>query len=341
MSLVLCACQRNDNGGNLRTVAVCVPESYGLSEDGAVSLPGTVREAQMVNVSFKTGGQISRLYFKEGDYVNAGQLVATLDASDYQIALNASSAQYRQVKNEAERVRQLYERKSVSKNEYEKAEAGLEQVSADLQAKKNQLQYTRLYSPVSGFVKRIDAHVGEMVNAGTTVLSLIDVGCMEVEVEIPYSIYRQRDSMRDFSALLDGKVYPLVMMNIIPQAGRSQQYTMLLALPPDREIKTSSGMNVEVRFSISGGADTYSGMTIPESAVIYDGSRAAVWVITKDSTVSRKDIVPGTVVDGRITVREGLDGSETIVRAGASMLHQGEKVRILPSASSTNPGKLL
>lgn len=132
----LCSCQQTTNREPMRTVVVTHPETSGVNNDGEISLPGTIKEGQTIQVSFKTGGQIIGLKVKEGDYVNRGQLIAVLDAADYQIALDASQAQFTQLKNEVERVKTLYERKSISKNEYEKAKAGLDQAAADLQAKK-------------------------------------------------------------------------------------------------------------------------------------------------------------------------------------------------------------
>ena len=334
MLLMLCSCRQATNQVSMRTVVVTHPETTDIKSDCEVSLPGTIKEGQTVQVSFKTAGQISHLNVKEGDYVPKGHLIAVLDAADYQIALNASQAQYTQLKNEVERVKTLYERNSISKNEYEKATAGLEQAAADLQAKKNQLQYTKLYSPTSGYVQRIDSHVGEMVNAGSTVVSLIDVERMEVEVELPYNIYHQRDNLKNFVAVLDGKKYPLTKLNIIPKAGSSQQYTMLLALPSEKSLKETSGMNVEVGFSVIGDNSIQPEIMIPESAIIYDGSQPNVWVLKSDSTIFRQPIKTGTVIDGKVNVIHGLNGNETIIRSGVVMLHDGEKVRVLQQKSS-------
>lgn len=306
-----------------------------------MSLPGMIKEGRTVQVSFKTGGQISSLKVKEGDYVGSGQLIATLDAADYRIALDASKAQYVQMKNEAARIQTLYERGSVSKNEYEKAVAGLEQITADMRAKTNQLAYASLHSPAEGYVRSVDAHAGEFVGAGTAVVTLLDVGRMEVEVGLPYHIYQRRGELTNFTAIVDGKAYPLTKLNIIPKAGSTQQYTLLLVLPADKALKETSGLNVEVRFTMAGHDETSSGVTIPESSIVYDGSRPGVWVLKQDSTVTRRQIETGTVTDGRVNVLKGLDGSETIVKAGAGTLHEGEKVSVLQPKSATNPGGVL
>lgn len=337
----LCSCRQATGGQAVRTVAVTRPETTDTGCGGEVSLPGIIKEGQTVRASFKTGGQICALNVGEGDYVGKGQLIAVLDTADYQIALDAARARHTQLSNEAARVRTLYEHQSVSKNEYEKAAAGLDLAAADLRAKENQLQYTRLLSPVSGYVRRVDSHVGEMVDAGSAVVELIDVGRMEVEVELPYAIYRQRDSLRGFVAVLDGREYPLARPSIIPKAGSAQQYTMLLTLPSDGRLREASGLNVEVRFGVGGGRPAQPEMTVPESAIVYDGPRPGVWVLGRDSAVARREIRTGTLTGGRVSVTGGLDGSETIVRAGAGMLHEGERVRVLQRKSSTNPGGLL
>lgn len=337
----LCSCQNSSNQVHLRTVVVTQPLGVSTTDGETFSLPGIIKEGQTVQASFKTGGQINSLKVKEGDYVNKGLLVATLDDSDYKIAVDASQAQYAQLNNEVARIKTLYERNSVSKNEYERAIAQLEQVAADLQAKKNQLKYTALYSPISGYVQRIDAHIGEMVNAGTSVVTLLDVGRMEVEVNLPYNLYLQQNNLTNFKAYFNDKEYPLTKPNIIPKAESTQQYTMLLMLPADKELKEASGMNVEVKFAVSvTNKDREQKMTIPESAIVYEGSQACVWVLKQDSTVVRRPIETGTVIDGRVNVFNGLDGNETIIKAGVSMLHEGEKVRVLQQ-SSTNPGGLL
>lgn len=336
-----CSCQHSTDRTAMHTVMVAHPENSGVKNGGKISLPGVIKEGQTVQVSFKTAGQITHLNVREGDYVKKGQLIATLDAADYKVALDASQAQYTQMKNEVSRIKTLYERNSVSKNEYEKAVAGLDQITADLQAKKNQFQYTSLYSPISGYVQHIDTHDGEFVNTGTSVVTLIDVERMEVEVGLPYNIYQQRNFLTDFIAIFNGKEYSLTRLNIIPKAGSTQQYTMLLALPFDEVLKEASGINVEVRFTASGNNDCLPEMTIPESAIIYDGSQPNVWILRGDSTVTRQPIEIGTVIDGRVNVLQALEGSETIVKAGVSILHNGEKVRVLQQKSSTNPGGLL
>lgn len=97
------------------------------------TLPGRVREDAELNLAFRVAGPISNITVREGDYVRAGQLVAQMDQRDYEIQLKAAEAQHEQVKAEAERIIELYNRNSVAENDYDKAVSGLKMVEAKVE----------------------------------------------------------------------------------------------------------------------------------------------------------------------------------------------------------------
>ena len=132
-----------------------------------------MEEARQINLAFKIAGQISAVNVTEGQKVSEGQLLATLDDSDYKLEKDAVEIQYKQLSDEVERTRVLYGQKSVSKNDFEKAEAGLRQLGIQLQGYENKLAYTRLYAPIDCYIQTVNFDPGEMVNAGTTIFELI------------------------------------------------------------------------------------------------------------------------------------------------------------------------
>ena len=78
------------------------------AEQSILQYPGKVKAAEDASLSFRVSGTIRRIYVKEGARVRKGQLLADLDPTDYQIQLDATEAEYLQVKSEAERVMALY-----------------------------------------------------------------------------------------------------------------------------------------------------------------------------------------------------------------------------------------
>ena len=200
-------------------------------EGQTLDFSGIVREAGEISLGFKTAGQINHIAVDEGDFVRQGQLIATLDDADYRLGVEALQVQYDQLTAEVKRLEQLYKAKSVSANDYEKAVAGLKQLGVQLQVNKNKLDYTRLCAPVSGYVREVNFDEAEMVNAGTPVISLLDVGGMEVELDVPATVYRRQADIERITcqtADTPAKSISMKLLSLTPKADATQLYRMRL-----------------------------------------------------------------------------------------------------------------
>lgn len=319
--------------------SVCVSEVSGAAEDSVKCFAGIVKEENSISLGFKTAGQISNIYVKEGDRVSEGQLLATLDDSDYKLGVDALQIQYDQVKEEVSRARRLFEKKSMSANDYEKAEAGLRQLEIQLQINKNKLAYTRLYAPTSGIIEAVKFSPAEMVDAGTSVFTLFNTTDMEVICDIPAQVYRERDRFSGFSCRAtagDGEEYGLRLLNIVPKADGNQLYRMYLAFKESKARQLTAGMNVEVLVNL---LPSEGNLSIPAKAVFHRDGSDRVWVLNSDSTVSARNVeVEKSAPGAELRVKSGLKAGETVVRAGVSALHEGERVKIVAAPSETNVG---
>lgn len=300
--------------------------------------PGIVKENAEISLGFKTAGQLEHIYVKEGERISKGQLLATLDDKDYRLGVDAVQYQYDQVVDEVARLRQLYEGKSLSANDYEKAVSGMNQLRVQLEANKNKLDYTRLYAPQSAVVQSVNFEVAEMVDAGTPVFTLIDNHKMEIEINIPVGVYNQRQSFGEVYGIVDGQRYPLQLTSILPKADSNQLFTAKFAIAG----ALTPGVNAEVVLAIAGGG-AGGVCTLPAHAVFEDGGQTWVWVVdTAANVVSRREVAVGGVDDeGCLIVASGLAGSETIVRAGVGALHDNDAVRVVDGNSKSNVGNLL
>ncbi len=334
-----------------RTVKIVVAAAPG----GNTSVyPGIVREARSVSVGFKTAGQISRINVKEGDYVREGELLASLDDSDYKLGVEAVQAQYDQVAAEVARVRELYRKNSVSANDYEKAESGLKQLGVQLQVNRNKVAYTKLCSPLSGYVRAVNFSKSEMVDAGTPVFTIMDVSRLEINVDIPAAEYRNRDSFSSLTAKSpSGETLPVKVVGIVPKADGNQLYRMVLAFGPGIDLEKTSflpGTNVSVLIGRPDGTSAVNGDACPESgnrallpitSILYDGKQAYVWEVGADTVLVRTNVEIEVSDNAALVLAEGIEPGTEVVSAGAASLKEGEKVRILAKPSETNVGGLL
>ena len=342
MIVLLAACNTNKEEKFVRSVKLVQPVALG--NVSYKSLSGTVKESREISLGFKTGGQIDKILVKEGDFVRQGQTIAMLDQEDYQLGVDAYQIQYDQMKNEVERMKQLYEAKSLNGNDYEKAVAGLEQLRVQLQINKNKLEYTTLKAPVSGYIQTVNYEKAEMVQAGSPIVNLLDVSKIEVEVDIPASLYMQQDKFSGFScasSLSPNVSHPLTLISINQKASSTQLYKMLLSLTANHSTKLTAGMNVVVNISLTDAQPNTTGFTLPVNSIFSEQEKSYVWVLGNDSTVSRREIkLQGIDTTGKAIITEGIQGNEQIIKAGVHSLTENEKVHVLPESDKTNVGGL-
>lgn len=341
--IFLCGCVGNEEkNDDPRTVRVIRPYHGENKIDKHFS--GVVAESREISLGFKTAGQLEKIYVKEGDYVRKGALLASLDVSDYEIGAEGLRAQAAQLKSELERCRKLYEQKSMSLNDFEKIKAGYAQLESQLKGIENKIAYTKLYSPVSGHIQSVNFSKAEMVDAGTPVFSLLDDDNMEIVVDIPISVYREIDKVKEVRIKMpsSGNEVPLQILSVVTKADGNQLFKMKLELPSKYDAEFTPGMNVDVEITVNSGMVGNDYVSIPAHTIFHEGDATFVWVLGNDSTLQKRKVYVGAMTpDGLISVSEGLDGSETIVNSGVNMLREGEKVKVLEKPAKSNVGGLL
>lgn len=348
LSIFMGACNNKDNDAKERVcevyhnVFLFAPETAGIGET-VKSFPATVEEARNISVAFKTGGQIVRLYAREGDNVKEGQLLAMLDTADYALGVRQLRVQLEQLKGEFKRQTQLHAAGNMSDNDYEKAAAGVRQLELQLQLNENKLRYCHLYAPTSGVITRRNFETAEMVDAGRPVFELMDNNHMEVNVDLPVNFYMHHDEFSGFSGHVshaDAEKIPLKLLSITPKADNNQLYRMKLMMGKGTQGITP-GMNLIVDVTMAG-SDT-SVADVPLSSILEKDGRAGVWTFSEaDSTINFTPVeIAGTARGGMVSISDGLQPGKRIVRSGVHHLSEGEKVRVIAEPSSTNPGNLL
>lgn len=342
---MLCSCSEQKKSSlPVHSVEVTNPEP--ACKTTTKSYSGIVREAHEISLGFKTAGQIKSIHVKEGDYVNKGELLAELDDSDYKLAVEALQIQYDQLKDEVARTRKLFEQKSVSANDFEKASAGLKQLGVQLQVNKNKLEYTKLYSPTSGYIQSVNFSPAEMVDAGTALFTFLDVSHLKVETDLPSNTFKAINNVVSYDCKVtsenESQTYPMEFVSLSPKADGNQLYQLILKFKNNPQKQITPGMNIEVCLTINGETDSSNKFNIPICSVFKDKDNSCVWILNEDSTVEKRVITIDYNISGEdVTVESGLNGTENIVRAGVNALQEGEKVIVIKQPEKSNVGGLI
>lgn len=316
------------------------------NESKTMRYPGRIVASEDINLSFRLNGQIDKIMVREGEHVPKNKQIAQLIDTDYKLQLDATEAEYNQLKGDAERVMALYKDSATTKSVYDKARYGLEQITAKLTHHREQLEYTKLYAPFDGYIQKIHFNENEVIGAGMPVISILGTKGYEVEINLPTSDYINRDKFDSFTCrtnLLNNKEITLTPLSTIHKANANQLYTMKLGFVEDIP-ELSPGMTVAVTITEKNNAGDNKRLLVPNSAIRNYNDSTFIYKIDPTTNKAIKCNVKILYIksDGMSIIEcETLKKDDLIISAGVNNIDENDIVKPIPTTSSTNIGGLL
>jgi multidrug efflux system membrane fusion protein len=331
-------------------VPVTVVEAQRQDVPVYASALGTVSAMNTVTVSPQIGGQLMSLNFREGQEVKKGDVLAVIDPRSAQASYDESAAAKRQNQALLATARSNYQRSSApeyaqyvaktdldtQRNQVAQYESAVAANEASMRAAQVQLQYTRVTAPISGVagIRAVDA--GNVVSAGTALVTLTQVHPIHVVFNLPE---RQLGDVRaaqqagavQIAALdrtdahvISGDGTLDVVDNLISSDSGTFRARALFA-NQDNILWPGQFVNVRLQLRTIGG-----GIVIPTQAVMRGPDGEYVYVVQADNTVKMQTVRSGVEVgDSHVQVTEGLKGGERVVSEGQFRLKPGAKVNAL------------
>ncbi|MBQ9284598.1 MAG: efflux RND transporter periplasmic adaptor subunit [Acidaminococcaceae bacterium] len=312
---------------------------------------GFVEAQQAANLTANVSGKITSKNFNGGDWVEAGQVLFTIDQRTYranvlnaQAGLAAARTEYNRLNADAERYAKLYEQNAVSRQQFDLAIAQRESAKAQVAAQEAILENaqinmgdTEVKAPFSGKISTSDLSVGNFVAAGQTVLATMsNTNPVRIKFSMSENEYIQLSkahsdngakALEDLKLVLsDGSIYT--------GAGVVDQV--------DREIGSGTGaLTLKARFSnddnmlmpgmfarLQANEGTVkNAMLIPQRAVKEMLYKKFVFVVGSDNKVDMKEVTLGARVGKLWLVESGLNGDETLVVEGVQKVNKGSEVK--------------
>ncbi|MFV0680825.1 efflux RND transporter periplasmic adaptor subunit [Ottowia sp.] len=296
-------------------------------------------------LGFRVAGKITQRAAEVGQRVRAGQVLAQLDARDYQLAAAAARAQVNSAATQRnlaaadlKRYQSLRDQGFISGAEIERrtaqlqsAQATLEQAQAQLSTQGNQARYTSLVADANGVVTGVDAEVGQVVAAGTPVVRIAQDGPRDAVFAVPEDRVGEVRTGQPVEVTTwsdDARLSGTVREVAASADPVTRTFTVKVALagqaPP-------LGATVQV---LPGRADTAgvasaAAIKLPTSALRREGEGSAVWVFDPDSSTVRLQAVQVVAADGNAAViGSGLQPGMQVVTSGVHVLAPGQKVSV-------------
>ena len=331
---------------------------------------GRFEARQSVEVRPRVTGQVSRLAFRDGQFVRAGDLLFVIDPRPFEAALAQAKADAQRARATAELAKSTYDRtnsllgqNAVSRQEYESDKASLAQAQASLasaeatvKSRALDLTFTRVTAPIAGRMSDRRVDVGTFVTSGTTlmttVVTLDPIHFIFTGSEAVYLKYQRanqavtRPSSRVAPNPVDIRLadeneyrwhgHMDFVDNVIDNGSGTIRGRAVIRNPDGF---LTPGMFGSMRLLGSG---AYQGMLIPEDSIVTDQTRKVVLIVGPDNKVVPRIVQLGPIVDGLRVVRSGLQATDKVIIAGVQRGRPGTPVtpnlgKIVPPAPGTGP----
>ena len=341
-------------GGSNGAPAVPVVTALVIEKSMSVNLRavGNAEAASTVEVRSQVTGALLTVGFTEGDDVKAGQLLFSLDARPFEVALRQAEAALArdtaQAKNaEAQRARlaDLFERGLTSRAEFESAAASAAALTAatgvdaaQVESARLNLQYTKIAAPVSGRTGALLVHPGALVRpADVSPLVVINqISPVYVSFAVP---------ARSLGAIrAEGRGHTMRVEAVITGSAAKAEGTVsfidntvdsgsdtvrLKATFPNADRRLWPGQLVEVTLQL---AVEPHAIVAPANAVQPSQQGAFCYVVKSDQTVEARPVTIARTDGDWAVVASGLKPGETVVTDGQLRLTPGARVSVKPAA---------
>ncbi|QJE74848.1 efflux RND transporter periplasmic adaptor subunit [Aerophototrophica crusticola] len=290
----------------------------------AVYANGTVEPVTWAQVRPIQAARIVEVAAREGDRVEAGQVLARLDPTDQLATLTSLQANAKFLESELGRQRQLAQRGIAAPQALERAQSQLDQARAQVEAQRQKLENYVLRAPIGGMVLRRDGELGEIarpdaamywVGQPSPLWAVVEVD----EEDIPLVKVGQRSLIK--ADAFPDKVPEGTVAQITPKGDPvNKSYRVRIGLPEDTPLRI--GMTVEANIIVRT-ADKV--LLVPDTALVSGGEGQVVFVVEGGAARSRP--VDVGVVGEKAEIRGGLREGETVITNPPAGLADGAAVR--------------
>lgn len=335
-------------------VTVVYPEQKQVTEWDEYT--GRFVAFEQVDIRARVSGYLQAIHFTDGEWVDKGDLLFSLDPRPFEAAISAAKAeQVRAATNltlaeqEWRRAKRLVAQKAMSQEELDvrsatmKArQADLEVVRAALDIAELDLEYSRITAPISGQISENYIHVGNLINAGgdqvlTSIVAQEPVYFVFDLAESNYLKYkRQRNSIGDETLvdqaltvqvrLLDEKDYQHEgRVDFVDTHFDDNTGTIRLRAVFDSNANglLLPGSFGRVRLPAGSPGQT---LLIPDAAIMSDMAQKIVMVVDKDNLVQPRKVELGGLHQGLRIIRHGIEVSDRVITEGLLRVRPGVKV---------------
>lgn len=330
-ALGLVSCNNNYDqepcGANVFTVETQKIETSFTNKQLKVS--GNIEGNKTVRSGFLVAGKINYIAAQEGETIEKGELLASLDPESYEIALEMANANLAQMQDDYNRIKELYERGSVTESDYVKITNGLRAAKAQSRLQAKNLEDTKLYSPIRGVMLKRGVEEGEIIDQGMPVFGVSDIYKVKVIASVPEMELRYVKIGKQANVYIPSLdstfVGEIIEIGTLAEATTRTFNVKIELNNPDLLIRP--GMTAEINITTD---EVKSQISLPANVILHDVNNASyVYVVdTSKEKAFKRSVSLGKIMADNIQIISGLNLNDIVIVSGQHKLSNGALIKV-------------
>lgn len=289
--------------------------------------PGTIEPDNTAQVGFAVSGVVNNVVVQEGQHVKKGQLLASIDATEYTNALLIAKASLEQAEDMYQRLTGLYKKGSLPEKDYIEIKTKVAQAKANKSINEKHIRDSKLYSPMTGIISNKMVEAGSPAAPGLPAFRIVKTDEVYVKVSVPESEVgaisngmKASVSVATLNTNINGKV-----SIINPEADNvSRTYAVKIKLD-NRAGRLLPGMLADVRINTG---KQVKMIAVPSSSIVRDADNITYLYIAGNNrkAIKRRVVVGDALGYSEVAITSGLTEGDQIVVAGQTRLKDGSDI---------------
>ena len=318
-----------------------------------VTLVGRTEAKINSRIVSEVSGRVTAIDAPEGNAIRRGDPLVTIDAEKIILALKAKEAEAAQAKAQADlaetnlkRVKELFAQKLIPETSRDSAVAWVEinqERYKQLDAQRGELAHDSanavICAPYAGYTLKKLVDVGEWVNPGTPVYEMVDLSQVQVNVDLPESLYGHLELGSPVSiTLVNDSLKPATgKVTGIARSASEQTHTFpVIVTVRNTDGRMAGGQLVKATLSLN---DRFESLAVSKDAIVRQGGQTFVYTVDDNKAVNVPVFTNSTFGNYVAISGEGIIEGKPVVVRGNERLFPGSPVTVANSGAAASDGQ--
>ncbi len=325
LTIISCNDKKAENNVVVKTPKVEVIEIASNTENEALKYSGTIEADNTVSVGFMASGRVNNVLVQEGDKVQKGQLLATIDPTSYKNAFDIANAGLELANDNYNRLEELYNKGSLPERDFIQIKVGLAQAKANKNIAEKNLSDTKLYAPFTGMITAKSTEIGGLASPGVPAFTIMKTDKVYAKASISESEISKlkigADATIEIPSLNKSVVGKVTIVNLSADVATRTFNVKVRLENPYNELLPGMISNIKIVTN-----NTKNIVTIPAKVVVRDINNITYAFVVENNKAIKKRVSLGNFKGNEVIVLDGIYNGDKVITKGYTNIKDGQTV---------------